>query len=39
MSEETGPIRVGDKICQITEYREQRGEDDSQITGQAEKLR
>ena len=29
-------MRVGDKICQRAENREQRGEEDSQIAGQAE---
>jgi hypothetical protein len=32
-------MRVGDKICQRAEYRERTGEEDSQIAGQAEKLR
>ena len=31
--------RIGEKICQRAEYRKQRGEEDSQIAGQAEKLR
>jgi len=35
---EAGPMRVGDKTCQKTEYREQNGGEDSQIAGQAEKL-
>jgi len=32
-------MREGDKICQRAEYREQKGEKDNQIAGQAEKLR
>jgi hypothetical protein len=31
-------MRVGDKICQRAETREQRSEENSQIAGQAERI-